>query len=211
MSQKPEKRMSRFESHSCRKRSCERAVRQEHAESKLLIMAWSFPTFRGCLSNGLSKWLSHYTGNVLCPWVSTQAWDAQYILSQSNWYMPVICLEKARFPPSCIQKKPLMLLMEEAKGHFHLHTQASLAGVKGQKEEKWKLVGWGGGDGSMVKSTDCSSRGPEFNFQQQHGGSQPSVMGSDALFWCVWRQLQCTHIHKINNLKKKDMWITKAI
>jgi hypothetical protein len=23
-------------------------------------------------------------------------------------------------------------------------------------------------------------------------------MGSNALFWCVWRQLQCTHINKIN-------------
>jgi hypothetical protein len=33
-------------------------------------------------------------------------------------------------------------------------------------------------DGSVVKSTDCSSRGPEFNSQQPHGGSQPSVMGS---------------------------------
>ena len=40
-------------------------------------------------------------------------------------------------------------------------------------------------DGSVVKSTLCSSRGPEFNSQQPHGGSQPSVMGSDALFWCV--------------------------
>ncbi|MDS4065654.1 hypothetical protein, partial [Enterococcus faecalis] len=40
-------------------------------------------------------------------------------------------------------------------------------------------------DGSVVKSTDCSSRGPEFNSQQPHGGSQPSVMRSDALFWCV--------------------------
>jgi hypothetical protein len=29
----------------------------------------------------------------------------------------------------------------------------------------------------VVKSTDCSSRGPEFNSQQPHGGSQPSVMG----------------------------------
>jgi hypothetical protein len=28
-----------------------------------------------------------------------------------------------------------------------------------------------------VKSTDCSSRGPEFKSQQPHGGSQPSVMG----------------------------------
>jgi hypothetical protein len=33
--------------------------------------------------------------------------------------------------------------------------------------------------------TACSSRGSEFNSQQPHGGSQPSVMGSDALFWCV--------------------------
>ena len=39
------------------------------------------------------------------------------------------------------------------------------------------------GDGSAVKSTGCSSRGSEFNFQQPHGGSQPSVIGSDALFW----------------------------
>jgi hypothetical protein len=31
-----------------------------------------------------------------------------------------------------------------------------------------------------------ASRGPEFNSQQPHDGSQPSA------------QLQCTHIHKIN-------------
>jgi hypothetical protein len=35
------------------------------------------------------------------------------------------------------------------------------------------------------------SRGPKFNSQQQHEGSQPSV------------QRQCTHIHKINKLKKR--------
>jgi hypothetical protein len=33
-------------------------------------------------------------------------------------------------------------------------------------------------------------------FPATHGGSQPSVMGSVALFWCVWRQRQCTHINK---------------
>jgi len=57
--------------------------------------------------------------------------------------------------------------------------------------EMWKsfkklrifILGWRGG--SVVKSTDCSSRGPEFNSQQPHGGLQPSVMGSNALFWCV--------------------------
>jgi hypothetical protein len=52
-------------------------------------------------------------------------------------------------------------------------------------------VGWG--DGSAVKSIDCSFRGPEFNSQQPHGGSQPSVMRFHAFFWCLWRQLQCTH------------------
>ena len=44
---------------------------------------------------------------------------------------------------------------------------------------------WGWRDGSTVKSTVCSSRGPEFNSLQSHGGSQPSVMGSDVLFWGV--------------------------
>jgi hypothetical protein len=43
---------------------------------------------------------------------------------------------------------------------------------------------WGWRDGS-VKSTDCFSRDPEFNSQQLRGGSQPSVIGSGALFWCV--------------------------
>jgi hypothetical protein len=38
-------------------------------------------------------------------------------------------------------------------------------------------------DGSVVKSTDWSSEGPEFKSQQVHGGSQPSIMRSDALIW----------------------------
>jgi hypothetical protein len=45
------------------------------------------------------------------------------------------------------------------------------------------IEGWR--DGSVVKSTDYSSRGPEFKSQQPHGGLQPSAMGSGALFWCV--------------------------
>jgi hypothetical protein len=40
-------------------------------------------------------------------------------------------------------------------------------------------------DGSAVKSTDCSFRSLEFNSQRPHGGSQPSVIRSDVLFWCV--------------------------
>jgi hypothetical protein len=45
-----------------------------------------------------------------------------------------------------------------------------------------------------VGAPDCSSEGPEFKSQQPHGGSQPSVMRSDSLFWSVWGQLQCTYI-----------------
>ena len=41
-------------------------------------------------------------------------------------------------------------------------------------------MGWR--DGSAVKNTDCSSEGPEFKSQQSCGGSQPSVVRSDALF-----------------------------
>jgi hypothetical protein len=49
-----------------------------------------------------------------------------------------------------------------------------------------KILGWK--DGSAVKSTDCSSEGPEFNSQQPH------VMRLDTLFLCVWKQLQSTYI-----------------
>ena len=48
---------------------------------------------------------------------------------------------------------------------------------------RFNIGGWR--DGSAVKSTNCSSKGPEFKSQQPHGGSQPSIMRSDALFWCV--------------------------
>ena len=46
-----------------------------------------------------------------------------------------------------------------------------------------KTVTLGGRDGSVVKSTNYSSEGPEFKSQQPHGGSWPSIMRSDILFW----------------------------
>jgi len=48
---------------------------------------------------------------------------------------------------------------------------------------KIKPIGWR--DGSVIKNTGCSSRGPEFNSQHPRGDSQPSVMASDALYWCA--------------------------
>jgi hypothetical protein len=62
--------------------------------------------------------------------------------------------------------------------------------------EKPKTRGWR--DGSVVKSTDCFSRGPEFSSQQPHGGSQPSLIGSDALFQQASVYTDRSLIHKIN-------------
>jgi hypothetical protein len=47
-----------------------------------------------------------------------------------------------------------------AECNFHVLSNKSL-------DRGWR-------DGSAVKSTGCSSRGPEFNSQQPHGGSQDS-------------------------------------
>jgi hypothetical protein len=48
---------------------------------------------------------------------------------------------------------------------------------------------WAGEMAQLLRVLTTLPRGPEFNSQQPHGGSQPSVMESDATFWCVWRQL----------------------
>jgi hypothetical protein len=52
--------------------------------------------------------------------------------------------------------------------------------LSGTKVKYGKVKGWR--DGSVDKSTDCSSEGPEFKSQQPHGGLQPSVMRPDTLF-----------------------------
>jgi hypothetical protein len=55
--------------------------------------------------------------------------------------------------------------------------------IKNQIVKKKKK---GGGAGEMAQWVpDCSSEGPEFKSQQPHGGSQPSITKSDALFWSV--------------------------
>jgi hypothetical protein len=56
------------------------------------------------------------------------------------------------------------------------------------------------------KNTDCSSRGPEFNSPQPHGGSQPSAMGSDALFWYAGVHADRALIHiKMNKFKNTEL------
>jgi hypothetical protein len=70
---------------------------------------------------------------------------------------------------------------------------------------KVKLRGWR--DGSAVKSTDCSYRGPEFNSQQLHDGSQPSVMGIPLL---VCLKTATVHSHIFKKKKKKCSWAVLA-
>ena len=72
-----------------------------------------------------------------------------------------------------------------SKGRLRTAVNASNPYTQEAESGRLKSSRPGWRDGSVVKSTDCSSRGFEFNSQQPHGGSQPSVVGSDVLFWCV--------------------------
>jgi hypothetical protein len=63
------------------------------------------------------------------------------------------------------------------------------------QNNKWHRLSWAGKMVPWLRALSNVLRGSEFNSRQAHIDSQPSVIWSDAFFWCVWRQLQCTHIH----------------
>jgi hypothetical protein len=67
--------------------------------------------------------------------------------------------------------------------HIYIYANKYMCLPGAHGPQKRVLRGWG--DGSVGKSTTCSSEGPEFKSQQPHGGSQPPVMRSDSLFWCI--------------------------
>jgi hypothetical protein len=54
-----------------------------------------------------------------------------------------------------------------------------------------QLIALAGGwrDVSAVNSIVCSLTAPQFHSQQLHGGSQPSILRSKALFWHADREL----------------------
>ena len=62
------------------------------------------------------------------------------------------------------------------------HITETIQDLKTEIEKNKENTSLGWRDSSVVKSTACSSKGPEFNSQQPHGVSQPSVMTSGALF-----------------------------
>ena len=78
---------------------------------------------------------------------------------------------------------------------FHQNASLACMKVSNNKQTTRYIMGWR--DGSADKSTECSSEDPEFKshmvqepesksrVQKPHGGSQPSIMRSDALLWCV--------------------------
>jgi hypothetical protein len=61
---------------------------------------------------------------------------------------------------------------------YHSKLNFTKENLRNRKMGAWR-------DGSGVKSSDCSSEGPEFKSQQPHVNSQLSVMRFDALFGFV--------------------------
>jgi hypothetical protein len=153
-------------------------------------MLWSLKQASGSLSLSLGPaLLSVLLFNLICP----QLWMSSFPLANVAFRIP------GRTGISCwIGEEPHMTKRWEGVGtvgNLKLHPckltngPASLVDTGlGAHEKIYR--GWR--DGSVVKNTSCSSRGPEFSSQQPHGGSQPSVMGSnDALFWHAGCRYTC--------------------
>ena len=92
----------------------------------------------------------------------------------------------------CVQNCP----QTDVKSNKCLSVTIGFNNITEVTDFKIHLRDWS--DGSVVKGTDCSSRGPEFNFQQPHGGSQPSIMGSKMPSSGVSEDSYSVLINKIN-------------
>jgi hypothetical protein len=112
------------------------------------------------------------------------------VVSYQTWVLKLKHFSSAGAPSPALPEVLSSIPSNHMMAHNHLLW--NLMPSSGVSEEsngvliyikKKNLGGWR--DGSEVKSTDCSSEGPEFKSQQPHGGSQPSVMRSGALLWCV--------------------------
>jgi hypothetical protein len=85
--------------------------------------------------------------------------------------------------PAPLASEGTCILMR-ARAHMHEHARAR-AHTHTHRVKNKSLKMWAGETAQGLRALSASSRGPVFNSQQPHGDSQPSVMGSDALFWCV--------------------------
>jgi hypothetical protein len=87
------------------------------------------------------------------------------------------------FPPNeLVLQTPFYVLLW---AEFFLSQAHEVLTIINLAECTFKDGDWAGEMAQRVRAPDCSSEGPEFKSQQPHGGSQPSVMKSDCLFWSV--------------------------
>jgi len=98
-------------------------------------------------------------------------------------------------PMACLACPPIIHPRSIWAGPSHTNYQ------KKKKKKKKKKLGWKDG-------LSGSSSGPEFNSQQPHGGSQPSIRRSDALFWYVWRLTVYSQSISLKKKKKERKKIT---
>jgi hypothetical protein len=72
--------------------------------------------------------------------------------------------------------EPEELLGRSIYEYYHALDSDHLTKTHHDSKYNRRTQGGGWRDGSVVKSTDCSSRGSEFKSQQPHGGLQPSIV-----------------------------------
>jgi hypothetical protein len=145
---------------------------------------------------------------VLMPW---SIWSEQAVLWERLWVVPEQREKETSTGPSPLSSRMGSFCSFTWLAHlgirtFGLHYQQksecslsvwslSTCSCSARMEKaRLRVITRAGEMAQWVRAPDCSSEGPEFKSQQPHGGSQPSVTRSDALFWSVWRQLQCTYI-----------------
>ena len=124
----------------------------------------------------------------------TVGWSLDRMLTVTLLKLPKF--QRSDLPQTALVKSSLEVAKLGCSNHTELHQSVSLGSpcmpwhvckpLPHTKERNVKIFeSWGWRDGSAGRSTDCSSEGPEFNSQPPYGGSQPPIMSSDALFWCV--------------------------
>jgi hypothetical protein len=117
----------------------------------------------------MAQWLRALTAlsKVLSSILATTWW----LITISKW---------VKMPSSGVSEESNSVYIKQNKGK-----KKSLCLEKQQNKTIKKGPLRAGEMAQWVRAPDCSSEGLKFKSQQPHGGSQPSVTRSDALFWSV--------------------------
>ena len=146
-----------------------------------------------CFLSGLSTWLI-FQGENMSAYISNDRNDSFYencavasTLTGDGFRESKNNNTKTKPNQTHTHTKPIYYFLLSAKKQnkiFHYCQKPQLGFflrilIK-QEHERLYMMGWR--DGSVVKNIACFSKGPEFNSQQLHCGSQPFVMRSGSLF-----------------------------